>query len=226
MPQIAVIIVAGGSGERMGATIPKQFLPLDGKPILVHTLQRFTDALPDAQIVLALPEKEIANWNRIAAEYDLQNTHTVCKGGRTRFDSVRNALNAVRKCDVVAVHDGVRPLVTGALIKRCIEAALEHKAAIPVINPDDSFRGLSPDGNSQALDRSSLRAVQTPQVFLYDLLVGAYHTGFEERFTDDATVVENTGAKIFLCEGDPANIKITTPAGLAIAHALIKMQNG
>jgi 2-C-methyl-D-erythritol 4-phosphate cytidylyltransferase len=210
----------------MGAAVPKQFLPLAGEPVLVHTLRRFAEALPGARIVVALPESDIEKWNGIAAEYALAGSHTVCAGGATRFDSVKNALGEIGSCNVVAVHDGVRPLVSGAVIKRCVDAALEHGAAVPVVPLDDSLRSVAPDGSSQPVDRSPLRAVQTPQVFRRDLLVGAYETPYNERFTDDATVVENAGVKIVLCEGDPTNIKITKPSDLALAEALLKMQNG
>ena len=221
-----VVIVAGGTGRRMGSDIPKQFLSLCGKPILVHTLQRFLEALPDAQVVIALPEQEIIRWKSISEEYALTGTHLVCAGGETRFESVKKALHELDRCDLVAVHDGVRPFVSENLILRTIRVAIEKGTAVPVISPDDSFRKLSPDGTSCPVDRTSLRAVQTPQVFRYDILLKAYETDYDIRFTDDASVVEHDGQQIALCDGDPQNIKITTPFHLNLAEAILKLRNG
>lgn len=227
MPRIGVIVVAGGSGTRMGAPVPKQFLPLHGKPVLVHTIERLLAILPDAPIVVALPKEEIGRWAEIAKEYGLEGTHTICNGGSTRFGSVKNALSAIGECDIIAVHDGVRPFASATLIQRVIDTASLHGTAIPCIAPDDSFRELTPEGGSAPVDRSLLRAVQTPQAFSAGLLRLAYQTPYDPRFTDDASVVEHsTGRPITLCEGDPANIKITTPFHIALAEALLNTKNG
>lgn len=226
MARIGVIIVAGGSGQRMGGSIPKQFMPLCGKPILVRTVGRFLDALPGSPIVVALPGGEIPRWEMLARENGIEGTHQICSGGSTRFESVRNALGRLGYCDLVAVHDGVRPLVSGELILRAIDTASKKGTAVPAIEPADSFRLIDAEGSSAPIDRSFLRAVQTPQVFRYELLVQAYQTHYEARFTDDATVVENIGTKLTLCQGEQANIKITTPFHLQLAEALLKMQDG
>ena len=227
MSRIGIIVVAGGSGVRMGAPIPKQFLPLQGKPLLVHTVERLLSILPDARMVIALPKEEIGRWSEIMTEYGLEGTHTICNGGSTRFESVRNALSAIGPCDIIAVHDGVRPFVSAGLVQRVIDTASRHGTAIPCIAPTDSFRKLAPEGGSAPIDRSMLRAVQTPQAFSAELLLHAYQTPYDPRFTDDASVVEYSGGiPITLCEGDPANIKITTPFHMALAEALLNTENG
>ncbi len=226
MPRIGIIIVAGGNGSRMGASVPKQFLPLAGKPVLVHTVERLLTALPGASMVVALPQEEMGRWAGIASTFGLEGTHTVSRGGQTRFESVRNALAFVGECDIIAVHDGVRPLVSAGLIERVINTAATHGAAIPAITPEDSFRELTPDGGSHPIDRSVLRAIQTPQVFSAALLRKAYETHYDPRFTDDASVVEHAGGRVTLCEGDPANIKITTPFHMRLAEALMSIENG
>ena len=227
MPRIGVIIVAGGSGVRMGSPIPKQFLPLQGKPLLVRTVERLLSILPAARMVIALPKDEIGRWTGIMTEYGLQGTHTLCNGGSTRFESVKNALSTIGPCDIIAVHDGVRPFVSAGLVQRVIDTASLHGTAIPCIAPDDSFRQLTPDGGSAPIDRSMLRAVQTPQAFSAELLHHAYQTPYDPRFTDDASVVEySEGWPVTLCEGDPANIKITTPFHMALAEALLNSEHG
>lgn len=224
MDNLAVIIVAGGSGARMDSPTPKQFLPLggEGKPVLVHTLERFVAAAPAARIVVALPQDEIARWEQICDRYGLGATHTVCAGGETRFHSVRNALAVVADARLVAVHDGVRPLVSAELIGRVFEAARQHGAAIPVVEPVDSLRLLDDAGGSAACDRRRIRAVQTPQAFRREIIVAAYKTVYDPRFTDDASVVESAGTPVVLCAGDAANIKITAPTDLAVAQALLE----
>lgn len=209
----------------MGASVPKQFLPLNGKPILVHTLERLLNALPGAQMVVALPEAEIDRWHEIARGYGLENTHTVVCGGSTRFASVKNALGIIKDCDIIAVHDGVRPLVSAGVIERVISTARMYGTAVPVTIPEDSFREIIHDGVSQPVNRATLRAVQTPQAFSADLLRRAYETPYDPRFTDDASLVEHSGHRITLCDGDPANIKITTPFHMSLASALLNIEN-
>lgn len=218
MEKIGVVIVAGGSGSRMGAAVPKQFLHLGGEPILVHTLRRF---LPVAQqVVVVLPEAEIARWEAIVEECGLGGTHSVVAGGATRFESVRNGLGALQGCDIVAIHDGVRPLVSAEMIARGVECARRWGVAIPTVAPVDSFRVEDQDGLLVVIDRSRLRAVQTPQIFSAELLRHAYDCEPSDRFTDDATVVEATGVEMHYYEGERSNIKITTPEDLVIAEAL------
>lgn len=218
--RIAVIVVAGGSGTRMGSSLPKQFLPLGGVPVLMHTLRRFSDALADCRIVLVLPENHVAYWDRLCREHDFPVPHTVCTGGKTRFDSVRNGLACAGDVELVAVHDGVRPLVDPALIFRTVDAARKYGAAIPVVTPVDSLREVN-GAASRIVDRSRYRMVQTPQVFRADLLRCAYERPCDPAFTDDASVVEAYGAPVCLCEGSYSNIKITTPVDLAVAEVLI-----
>lgn len=222
MENVSVIIVAGGSGSRMGADIPKQFLKLNGTPILAITLRRFLDALPGCRITVVLPEGEIPRWEAICAEEGLEGTHMVCAGGNTRFASVLNGLDTAGDCDYIAVHDGVRPLVSTDMIRLCISTAATYGTAIPAVRPVDSFRRLTEDdGGSHPIDRERLRAIQTPQVFRADLLLKAYSQPYRHEFTDDASVVEAYGTRITLCEGERSNIKITTPEDLCIAEALL-----
>ena len=172
---IAVIIVAGGSGARMGARLPKQFLPLDGRPVLMHTVQRFADALPQSRIVVVLPSSHIEYWDKLCRRHGFAVPHIVCTGGANRFESVSNGLR----------HDGVRPLVSREIIERATEDARTYGAVIPVVRPIDSMRRINRDG-SRIVDRSLYRIVQTPQVFRADILRNAYARPFDERFTDDA----------------------------------------
>ncbi len=221
MARTAVIIVAGGSGSRMGASKPKQFLFLGNEPILARTLRNFAEALPEARIVLVLPQAHIAYWHDLAARFDLP-AHTVVAGGDTRFHSVRHGLQALpEETELIAVQDGVRPLASHELILRTIAAAAACGAAIPAIAPVDSVRIVDAK-RSQLLDRNRLRMVQTPQVFRADLLRKAYEVEFRPEFTDDASVVEAAGYPVALCEGERQNIKITTPEDLLHAEAILQ----
>ena len=222
MPKIAVILVAGGSGSRMGAAIPKQFLELHGQPILAVTLRRFLRVLPDSEITVALPEAELVRWDALARQYGLLGSHRVCIGGATRFESVRNALQTVSDCDYIAVHDAVRPFVSRQLIDNCLATAIKYGAAVPAVTPVDSYRMVEPDGSNLHIDRNTLRIVQTPQVFRADLLREAYRTEFRDTFTDDASVVEAAGHGIALCSGDRFNIKITSPEDMTIAETIFE----
>lgn len=220
--RIGVIIVAGGSGTRMGAAVPKQFMELCGEPVLVRTLRTFIENIPSAEIVVVLPESGQERWKDICRKYGLEDTHTCCTGGETRFGSVKNALEHLPGCDVVLVHDGVRPLVPAGVIKEVIGTAVKNGTAVPVVKPVDSFRLLDGCGGSEHFDREKLGAVQTPQGFAYGLLKKAYGLPFDEKFTDDASVVEKAGGKIVLCDGSPENIKITSPADLLVAETFLK----
>ena len=217
---IAVIIVAGGSGARMGARLPKQFLPLDGRPVLMHTVQRFADALPQSRIVVVLPSSHIEYWDKLCRRHGFAVPHIVCTGGANRFESVSNGLRHAGEAELIAVHDGVRPLVSREIIERATEDTRTYGAVIPVVRPIDSMRRIDRDG-SRIVDRSLYRIVQTPQVFRADILRNAYARPFDERFTDDASVVEAAGQPVYLCEGSYENIKITTPVDMLTAEALL-----
>lgn len=226
MQRIGIIIVAGGSGRRAGGTLPKQFRFLGGMPVLARTINNFAAALPGAEIVVVLPEEHIEFWKNLAARFDVA-AHKVAAGGAERFDSVKNGLEALAsEPELIAVQDGVRPLGSAELIRRVAEAAAEHGAAIPVVEPVDSFRetdgaNAAGDASSHIVDRRRLRIVQTPQVFRADILRRAYAAAFRAEFTDDASVVEAAGEPIFLAEGEPENLKLTTPMDFFIAEALI-----
>lgn len=216
----SVIIVAGGAGSRMHSLVPKQFLPLAGKPVLMHTLEAFHAFRSDLQIVLVLPAGQISYWQDLCnSRPDFAVPHSIVAGGETRFHSVRNGLSAATGT-LTAVHDGVRPLVTRETLERCFRAAAEYGAAIPVIEPVDSMRRLATSG-SRAVDRSAYRLVQTPQVFRTSLLKEAYLQEYSPRFTDDASVVEALGHAIHLVEGNRENLKITTPSDMAVAEVLL-----
>lgn len=224
MKTIAVI-VAGGSGTRFGADVPKQFLSLGGKPILMRTIEAFDQALTDGDhgIVVTLPADQMALWRELCERYAFNVPHRVVPGGETRWHSVKNALGSIGDpagVDVIAVHDGVRPLASKELIRRTLEAARSTGAAIPVVSLNDSVRQVDGD-TSHALDRSSLRAVQTPQAFDARLLLEAYGQPFDPTFTDDASVVERYGHGVTLVDGDPQNLKITRPMDLALAEYLM-----
>lgn len=219
---LGVVIVAGGVGNRMGASVPKQFLKIRYVYILEQTLRAFLGVA--SEIVVVLPADQHERWAAIVAERGLQGTHKVCSGGATRFESVRNGLAALSsECDLVAIHDGVRPLVSEQMILRGVEVAKEKGSAIPIVAPVDSFR-IEGEGGLEVIDRSRLRAIQTPQIFDKKLLGKAYDTPPSERFTDDATVVERLGITLGYYEGERSNIKITTPEDLAIAEALMGLQ--
>ena len=217
------IIVAGGSGKRFGSEMPKQFLPLDGKAVLMRTIEKFDEA--GATIVVVLPAEHQEMWMTMCKESNFAVTHTIATGGKTRFESVKNGIATIENLadgDLVAVHDGVRPLASVELINRCYDNAQETGSAIPVVNPSDSIRQVMDDGTSRQLLRSSLRAVQTPQTFRAELLKGAYDVEESPLFTDDASVVESAGHQVTLVDGEVTNIKITTPIDMIIASELIK----
>jgi 2-C-methyl-D-erythritol 4-phosphate cytidylyltransferase len=212
------IIVAGGSGTRMGSTIPKQFLELAGKPVLWHTVTAFVKAYSDIQIILVLPEIHFSYVSSWLPEFE---DITVIKGGETRFHSVKNGLDQVKERAVIFVHDGVRPLVSTTLIRACYEAAIESGAAIPAIDMKDSIREVGDTGN-KAVNRESFKIIQTPQTFLSELILPAFALAYDPLFTDEATVVERQGYNIRLVPGEEANIKITRPLDLIVAEALLR----
>ncbi|MBR4994703.1 MAG: 2-C-methyl-D-erythritol 4-phosphate cytidylyltransferase [Alistipes sp.] len=220
MAETGIIIVAGGSGQRMGSSIPKQFLMLGNQPVLVHSINRIHQTLPAAEIVVVLPEEHIPLWQNLAARFDVAK-HKIATGGSERFYSVKNGLKELSDdVKIVAVHDAVRPLVSKKLLIRLVLQAEKSVAVIPTLPPVDSFRYVQGD-DSSIIDRSALRIVQTPQMFNAEVLRRAYEQEFSTKFTDDASVVESMGEKITLCEGEHQNLKITTPEDLVIATALL-----
>lgn len=216
-----VIIVAGGSGQRMQMDIPKQFLLLDGLPILMHTINRFNETLPDAAIVLVLPSEHLAYWNELKIQFKFDVPHRITFGGDTRFQSVKNGLALVNS-GLVGIHDAVRPLVSSSTILRTFEAAKIHGAAVPVLQPSESMRILHADGTSGAIIRNALRTVQTPQCFQAEKIIAAYKQEFHPDFTDDASVAERAGFNVTLVDGNEKNIKITRPVDLLIAEMFLK----
>jgi len=214
------VIVAGGTGTRMNNTIPKQFLLLKGKPVLYYTINAFLQAYEDLAIILVLPEEHVAAGQEIIDAFFDYNRISITTGGRTRFHSVQNGLQFVQDEGIVFVHDAVRCMVSIDLIKRCYEAAIETGSAIPVIDCKDSVRIITEDG-SDALDRSTLKLVQTPQTFHSKILIPAYQIDYKDKFTDEATVVEAFGLKVQLLQGDENNFKITRPVDLIMAEQLI-----
>lgn len=223
MDRISVIIVAGGSGTRMGSITPKQFLLLGLRPILVRTIERFIEALPTAEIIVVLPADQLVYWRALSQKYGIEGSHRICTGGDTRFQSVKNALEIVSKCDYIAVHDAVRPLITEQLIVQTLRCAKKNQAAIPVVIPTDSLRMMSDNNSSFMIDRQHIRMIQTPQIFESRILKSAYDLDYSPDFTDDASVVEHYGTPIAMCLGERTNIKITTTEDLAIAEALINI---
>ena len=217
-----VIIVAGGKGLRMGSDIPKQFLPIGGKPVLMRTLERFRAYSADLQIILVLPEAQQDYWRQLCEEYHFDVEYQLANGGQTRFHSVQNGLALVPDDaeGVVGVHDGVRPFPSIEVIKNCYETARTAKAVIPVIPVVETVRHLEKEG-SVTVPRDEYKLVQTPQTFDIQLLKAANRQPYNDGFTDDASVVESYGHEITLVEGNRENIKITTPYDLKIAEVLV-----
>jgi len=222
----AAVIVGGGTGSRMGMDIPKQFVELHGKPVIVYTIDAFYAAFPDISIILVLPDKFLENGQDILNSYFKGKSIQIVTGGSTRFGSVKNGLSLVKTPSIVFVHDAVRCLVSTSLIHRCYDAAMEFGSAIPVVAVKDSIRrittginGVNPE--SEVVKRDELRAVQTPQSFRSELILSAFQTDFQEAFTDEATVVEHNGIAVHLVEGEEENIKITYPADLDYARQVL-----
>ena len=214
-----IIIVAGGKGLRMGGDIPKQFLPVGGKPVLMRTLEAFHAYDASMQLILVLPVSQQAYWKQLCAEYQFDLAHEIADGGETRFHSVKNGLSLVKEDGLVGVHDGVRPFVSQEVIARCYEEAVSLKAVIPVIGVVETVRHLTEEG-SETVPRDQYKLVQTPQVFDVALLHRAYQQEYTDLFTDDASVVEALGEKVYLVEGNRENIKLTTPFDLKLAELL------
>ncbi|MBS2214006.1 2-C-methyl-D-erythritol 4-phosphate cytidylyltransferase [Carboxylicivirga mesophila] len=215
------IIVAGGSGTRMGSAIPKQFLEINGLPVLMHTINTFHNFDASLQLILVLPEDQIVYWQDLCQKHRFSVAHAITPGGATRFESVKNGLQLVKEPALVGIHDGVRPFVSPDTLKRCYHHAKALGNAIPVLDAFESIRQIEEDC-SKALDRSTIKLVQTPQVFHTDCLLPAYNQPYTPLFTDDASVVEAYGRTIHLVAGNRENIKITTPFDLVLAEAFIK----
>ena len=218
-----IIIVAGGKGLRMGSDIPKQFLPIGGKPVLMRTLERFREYSADLQIILVLPEAQQDYWKALCQKHDFTVEYLLADGGETRFHSVQHGLALIPDDaeGVVGVHDGVRPFPSIEVIRRCYETAREKKAVIPVIPVVETVRHLVGEA-SVTVPRSDYRLVQTPQCFDIQLLKAANRQPYNDGFTDDASVVEAYGFDITLVDGNRENIKITTPYDIAVAQCLIE----
>jgi 2-C-methyl-D-erythritol 4-phosphate cytidylyltransferase len=217
----AVIIVAGGKGIRMGGELPKQFIPLHGKPVLMHTLEVFHRWDSTARIVLVLPDVYQSYWEMLCRELNCIIPHRIVHGGETRYHSTQNALSEVADCDLIGVHDGVRPFVSAAVIESCFKTAEEKGAVIPVVQHVDSLRVKVGD-QSRAVDRSNYFIVQTPQVFRKDWLFEAYKQPWQPHFTEEASLVEASGKSIHLIEGNTENIKITTQVDLLYAKLIME----
>lgn len=223
-----LVLTAGGSGTRMGAAVPKQFLELGGKPILRRTLERFLEALPDLHVITVLPEAHVAAWRHYCVEADFTAPQRLVKGGFTRFHSVQNALAYVPDGALVAIQDGVRPLLSVGKIRELFALAQTHPAVVPVMPVTDTLKVLEkqPDGSlsstGEVVDRSRFFGAQTPQIFHSECLKAAYAQGFNTLFTDDASVAESHGIPLTFAAGERYNIKITTPEDLLLAEALLQ----
>ena len=229
MSEDFVIIVAGGKGLRMGSDIPKQFLPIGGRPVLMRTIERFREYSANLQIILVLPQSQQEYWQKLCKDYDFRLDYQLADGGETRFHSVQHGLALIPDDTegVVGVHDGVRPFPSVDVIRNCYETAREKKAVIPVIPVVETLRHINHpsqsggNGGGVTVPRGDYRLVQTPQTFDIQLLKAANRQPYNEGFTDDASVVEAYGHSITLVEGNRENIKITTPYDLKIAEVLI-----
>lgn len=216
-----ILIVAGGKGLRMGADIPKQFLPIGGKPVLMRTIETFYKYDSSIDMILVLPVEQQDYWKSLCKEYAFSIPHRIVNGGNSRFHSVKNGLALVEGEGLVGVHDGVRPFVSQGVIGRCFSEAEKKKAVIPVVGMVETVRHLLGTG-SETVDRDAYKLVQTPQIFSISLLKEAYKQEYTPEFTDDASVVEAMGVSVSLVEGNRENIKLTTPFDLIVANALVE----
>lgn len=220
MPKKFALIVAGGSGNRMGASVPKQFLEIKGKPLLMYTFETFLGFDPEIKFVLVLPETQIDHWKKLCAKHAFVTPYKLAAGGTNRFRSVKNGLDKINDDGIVFIHDGVRPLVTKKTIESCYKQARLSGNALPVIPPSESIRFADENGN-KALDRRNYFLVQTPQTFRVNFIKEAYEKAPHEDFTDDASVLESSGHKIHLVDGNRENIKITWPQDLILAESFL-----
>lgn len=220
----AVIIVAGGSGLRMNSEVPKQFIEWCGKPILMHTIERFYSYDNTIDIILVLPQNQFDLWNQLCLKYSFTIKLSLTNGGDTRFESVKNGLKTITKECLVGIHDGVRPLVSCETLNSCYSLAEKNGSAIPVTSAIESIREIKAN-KSVAVNRENFKMVQTPQVFICSKLKVAYSQSYNKLFTDDASVFEHAGFSINLTHGNRENIKITTPIDLIISTALKKFDD-
>jgi 2-C-methyl-D-erythritol 4-phosphate cytidylyltransferase len=222
--KLFALIVAAGSGSRMKSDMPKQFIPLGNKPILMLTVSRFLNFSQDMEIILVLPEREIQTWENLCNSYSFdQKKIKVIAGGSSRFLSVKNGLKAIEGNDgIIAIHDGVRPFITKKMIEKSYAMAADHGNAITAVYLKDSIRKIINEERSIAQDRNEFRLVQTPQTFRLDIIRSAYDQAESDYFTDDASVAESAGENIFILEGSYENIKITTPEDLLLAEAVLR----
>jgi 2-C-methyl-D-erythritol 4-phosphate cytidylyltransferase len=214
------VIVAGGSGQRMGAAVPKQFLLLQNKPLLCYSIEAFLHAYDEIEIILVLPQEHLTKGEEMIYQYQYRKVKLV-PGGNTRFHSVQNGLKAVTETSVVFVHDGVRCMVSQQLIQRCYEQALKKGSSIPAVGATDSIR-IDEGSTHHIIDRNKVRIIQTPQTFQSDILLRAYEQDYQPSFTDEAGVVEASGKEVFLIEGEYDNLKITRPIDLFLAEKILQ----
>ncbi|MEQ8302257.1 MAG: 2-C-methyl-D-erythritol 4-phosphate cytidylyltransferase [Cyclobacteriaceae bacterium] len=219
------LIVAGGKGTRIKSKLPKQFLELNGKPVLLHTIEAFFRYAESIKIVLVLPEDDFAIWKSICSQFDFNKSLILQEGGETRFQSVRNGLSRIEGAGLVAIHDGVRPLVSEDIIAASFRLAAVHQSAVAAVRLKESIRMTDMD-NTKAVDRSRFRIIQTPQTFDVDLIKAAYNMKEDLSLTDDASVAERSGHQISLFEGSYENLKITTAEDLIVAEALLNSRAG
>ena len=217
-----VVVVAGGSGQRMGTSVPKQFLLLNGRPLIMHTIESFFRAIEEIQILLVLPAAHIPYWKELRSQYEFTLPHLIVEGGESRGESVKNGLDMIKaENGLVAVHDGVRPLVDAELIRRVFSQAEKKGSAIPCVPVSDSLRQFTEEG-SKPVCRADMVAVQTPQCFRLEMLRKAYNQQNFMNFTDDAQLLEAIGERVYLSKGSFENLKVTTAVDLLIAEAIAK----
>ena len=219
MKKISIIITAGGIGKRMESDIPKQFLLLNSKPVLLHTLEKFNTTIPEAEIVITLPLDWKSYWENILKKFNCTIPHTIIDGGKERYHSVKSALDVV-KGENILIHDGVRPLLSETLIERCVSELENSSAFVPVLKIKESLRKVNEE-NTTAINRSNYLVVQTPQCFSSEVIKQAYRQPFDGKSFDDATLVEKNGVNITTIKGDDNNIKITTPKDIILAEMLM-----
>lgn len=217
------VIVAGGKGTRMGSALPKQFITIDGLPILMHTINAFHAYSPDLRIILVLPQEDFQTWASLCKQFNFGKAIELQAGGSTRFQSVKLGLSRISGDGIVAIHDGVRPLIAPTVIARSFQVAAKERSAVAAVNLKESIRIVEP-GGTKALDRSLFRLIQTPQTFDVALIQAAYTLTEDPRLTDDASVAERAGHQVTLIEGAYENVKITTPEDLVFAEAFLRSQ--
>lgn len=216
-----IVIVAGGKGLRMGSEIPKQFLLFKGKPVLIRTMESFYSFDSSAEIIVVLPQSQIEYWRELCEKYGNTIPHKIVEGGKERFNSVQNGINSIKENGIVAVHDGVRPIVSKQMLERGFTMAEQYGCAVPFVDSVDSLRVIDGD-TTEVLNRSIVKRIQTPQIFDVKKLQKVMNAEYRPEFTDEATVWELSGSKLYFYEGDFRNIKITTPEDLRIAEMFLE----